>query len=97
MAIPQPARGALKIVTFTEPLAYGLLKNPGSQGADIVCGEGRSFGLGQSLGGMSLGMLAARREHVRNMPGRLVGQTVDTDGRRGFVLTLSTREQQHTA
>lgn len=87
------AAGALFITSFTEPLAYGLLKNPGSCGADIVCGEGQSFGLPRSFGGAALGMFACRDEFVRNMPGRLVGQTQDLDGKRGFVLTLSTREQ----
>jgi glycine dehydrogenase subunit 1 len=85
--------GALFISTFTEPLAYGLYKNPGECGADIVCGEGQSFGLPRSFGGAALGMFACRDKFTRNMPGRLVGQTVDVDGTRGFVLTLSTREQ----
>ena len=87
------AAGALFITAFTEPLAYGLTKNPGACGADIVCGEGQSFGLPRSFGGAALGMFACRDEFVRNMPGRLVGQTEDLDGKRGFVLTLSTREQ----
>jgi glycine dehydrogenase subunit 1 len=87
------AVGALFIASFTEPLAYGLVKNPGSCGADIVCGEGQSFGMPRSFGGAALGMFACRDEFVRNMPGRLVGQTQDLDGKRGFVLTLSTREQ----
>ncbi len=86
-------RKALLIASFTEPLAYGLLKNPGSQGADIVCGEGQSFGIPQSFGGPGLGMFAGKMQYVRNMPGRLVGQTMDMDGKRGFVLTLATREQ----
>jgi glycine dehydrogenase subunit 1 len=84
---------ALFITSFTEPLAYGILKNPGSQGADIACGEGQSFGIPQSFGGPALGMFASNMKYVRSMPGRLVGQTVDTEGKRGFVLTLSTREQ----
>ena len=86
-------RGALYIGCFTEPLAFGLLKSPGSAGADIVCGEGQSFGMSQSFGGAGLGMFGCRQKHVRSMPGRVVGQTVDQDGKRGFVLTLSTREQ----
>ncbi len=85
--------GALSIISFTEPLAYGLFKNPGFQGADIVCGEGQSLGIPQSFGGPGLGMFACRMKHVRSMPGRLVGKTTDRDGRPGFVLTLTTREQ----
>lgn len=85
--------GALFITCFTEPLAYGLIKNPGECGADIVCGEGQSFGLPRSFGGAALGMFACRDQFTRNMPGRLVGETTDLEGRRGFVLTLSTREQ----
>lgn len=81
------------IVSFTEPLAYGILKNPGSLGADIACGEGQSLGIPRSFGGPGLGMFAANKAHMRNMPGRLVGQTQDLEGKRGFVLTLSTREQ----
>lgn len=85
--------GALFITVFTEPLAYGLYKNPGSCGADIACGEGQSFGIPRSFGGPCLGMFASTMKHVRNMPGRLVGMTTDLEGKRGFVLTLSTREQ----
>jgi len=84
---------ALMVVAFTEPLAYGLFKSPGALGADIACGEGQSLGLPRSFGGPGLGLFACRNQHVRSMPGRLVGQTVDGDGQRGFVLTLSTREQ----
>lgn len=85
--------GALFVVGFTEPLAYGTFKSPGNFDADIVCGEGQSLGIPQSFGGPGVGMFAAKKQYVRNMPGRLVGQTVDSSGRRGFVLTLSTREQ----
>lgn len=83
----------LFIVGFSEPLAYGLYKAPGRYGADIVCGEGQSLGIPRSFGGPGLGVFAAGKQYVRNMPGRLIGQTVDRDGRRGFVLTLATREQ----
>ena len=83
----------LFVVAFTEPLAYGILKNPGSLGADIACGEGQSFGIPQSFGGPGLGMFAAKKRFMRNMPGRLIGKTKDQDGNRGFVLTLATREQ----
>ncbi|HEY2924597.1 MAG TPA: glycine dehydrogenase, partial [Candidatus Eisenbacteria bacterium] len=76
-----------------EALSLALLRAPGSLGADIVCGEAQSFGVPMSLGGPNLGFMAARMASVRNLPGRLVGQTVDSEGRRGFVLTLSTREQ----
>jgi len=86
-------KGALFVTSFTEPLAFGLLKNPGSQGADIACGEGQSFGVPRSFGGPSLGMFACKGRYLRSMPGRLVGKTVDVEGRRGFVLTLTTREQ----
>jgi glycine dehydrogenase subunit 1 len=87
------SQDAVFITCFTEPLAYGLLKNPGSCGADIVCGEGQSFGIPRSFGGPGLGMFACLEQYVRTMPGRLIGQTTDLDGRRGYVLTLATREQ----
>ena len=83
----------LLVSCFTEPMAYGLLKSPGSQGAAIACGEGQSFGIPQSFGGPGVGMFACKKEYIRNMPGRLVGKTKDLDGKQGFVLTLSTREQ----
>ena len=84
---------AIFITSFSEPLAYGLLKAPGDLDADIVCGEGQSLGIPQSFGGPGVGIFTAKQKYVRNLPGRLVGQTVDADGQRGFVLTLSTREQ----
>jgi glycine dehydrogenase subunit 1 len=85
--------GALAVVGFTEALAYGLLKSPGACGADIACGEGQSLGVSQSFGGPYLGILTAREEYTRNMPGRLIGRTVDRLGREGYVITLATREQ----
>ena len=84
---------ALFITCFSEPFAYGLLRSPGRCGADIVCGEGQSFGMSQSFGGPGLGMFACRTKHQRNIPGRVAGETVDLAGKRGYVLTLSTREQ----
>lgn len=87
------AKGGLAITAFSEPLAYGILKSPGDQGADIACGEGQSLGIPQSYGGPGLGLFAGKKKYVRNMPGRLVGKTVDQEGQRGFVLTLATREQ----
>lgn len=87
------ASGALLVVGVAEALSLALLRPPGELGADVVCGEAQSFGVPMSYGGPHLGFLATRSRHVRQMPGRLVGETVDTRGRRGFVLTLSTREQ----
>ena len=87
------AHGALLVVVVNEALSLALLKAPGELGADIVCGEAQSFGVPMSLGGPHLGFMAARQKLVRQLPGRLVGETVDTEGRRGFVLTLATREQ----
>ena len=85
--------GALFVAGFSEPLAFGLLKSPGDEGADIVCGEGQSFGMPESFGGPGLGMFGCKKKYVRNLPGRLVGETTDLDGNRGYVLTLATREQ----
>ncbi|MBW2481723.1 MAG: aminomethyl-transferring glycine dehydrogenase subunit GcvPA [Deltaproteobacteria bacterium] len=83
----------LFVTAFSEPIAYGILKRPGDCGADIACGEGQSFGIPQSFGGPGLGMFTSLKKYVRNMPGRLIGKTVDREGRTGFVLTLATREQ----
>ncbi|MBU2630743.1 MAG: aminomethyl-transferring glycine dehydrogenase subunit GcvPA, partial [Proteobacteria bacterium] len=83
----------LFITSFTEALAYGLLKNPGSFGADIVAGEGQSLGIAKSFGGPGLGLLAGTHKQMRNLPGRLIGKTKDANGDQGFVLTLATREQ----
>jgi glycine dehydrogenase subunit 1 len=87
------AKGALLVVVVTEIMSLGLLTPPGAMGADIVAGEGQSLGNPLSFGGPHLGLFATREKYLRQMPGRLVGQTVDADGRRGWVLTLSTREQ----
>jgi glycine dehydrogenase subunit 1 len=87
------AAGALLIAVVTEPVALGLIKSPGEMGADIVVGEGQSIGVGLQFGGPYVGLFATREKFVRQMPGRLVGETVDAEGKRGFVLTLSTREQ----
>jgi glycine dehydrogenase subunit 1 len=85
--------GALLVVVVTEIVSLGAVKPPGDMGADIVAAEGQSLGNALNFGGPHLGLFAAREQHVRQMPGRLAGQTVDADGRRGWVLTLSTREQ----
>lgn len=86
-------KGALLVSVFTEAVSLGMIMPPGEMGADIAAGEGQSIGNGLNFGGPYVGLFAAREKHVRQMPGRLCGETVDADGRRGFVLTLSTREQ----
>lgn len=87
------AAGALLIAVVTEPVALGLIESPGAMGADIVVGEGQSLGVGLQFGGPYVGLFACKEKYVRQMPGRLCGETVDANGKRGFVLTLSTREQ----
>ncbi|MGN6573139.1 MAG: aminomethyl-transferring glycine dehydrogenase subunit GcvPA [Pseudolabrys sp.] len=87
------AAGALLIAVVTEPVALGAIRSPGEMGADIVVGEGQSIGVGLQFGGPYVGLFACREKHVRQMPGRLAGETVDAEGKRAFVLTLSTREQ----
>jgi glycine dehydrogenase subunit 1 len=85
--------GALMIAVVTEPVALGAIRAPGEMGADIVVGEGQSLGVGLQFGGPYVGLFACKEKFVRQMPGRLCGETVDAEGKRGFVLTLSTREQ----
>lgn len=85
--------GALLVAVVTEPVAMGAIKSPGEMGADIVVGEGQSLGVGLQFGGPYVGLFACKEKFVRQMPGRLCGETVDAEGKRGFVLTLSTREQ----
>jgi glycine dehydrogenase subunit 1 len=87
------AAGALMVVVTTEAVSFGLLKPPGAMGADIAVAEGQSIGNALSFGGPYVGLFACRDAFVRQMPGRLCGETLDADGKRGFVLTLSTREQ----
>jgi len=87
------AAGALLVVVVTEVVSLGLVQPPGAMGADIVVGEGQSIGNALSFGGPYVGLFATRQKYLRQMPGRLCGETVDKEGRRGFVLTLSTREQ----
>ena len=87
------AKGALLIAVFTEAVSLGLVSPPGAMGADIAVGEGQSIGNGLIYGGPYVGLFAAKSKYVRQMPGRLCGETVDAEGRRGYVLTLSTREQ----
>jgi glycine dehydrogenase subunit 1 len=85
--------GALMVATFTECVSFGLIEPAGAYGADIVCGEGQSIGNALSFGGPYVGLFATKEKYIRQMPGRVAGETVDADGKRGFVLTLSTREQ----
>ena len=87
------AKGALLVAVVTEPVALGLIEAPGKLGADIVVGEGQSIGVGLNFGGPYLGLFGCSEKFVRQIPGRLFGETVDAAGKRGFVLTLSTREQ----
>jgi glycine dehydrogenase subunit 1 len=87
------SNGALLIAVFTEVMSLGLITPPGEMGADIVVGEGQSIGNALNFGGPYVGLFATKSQYVRQMPGRLCGETVDADGTRGFVLTLSTREQ----
>jgi len=86
-------RGTLLIVVVTEAVSLGAVKSPGEMGADIAVGEGQSIGVPLNFGGPYVGLFATRQKYVRQMPGRLCGQTVDAEGKRAFVLTLSTREQ----
>lgn len=87
------AQGALLVTVFTEAVSLGLVKTPGEMGADIAVGEGQSIGVPLGFGGPYVGLFTCRAKYMRQMPGRLCGETVDADGKRGFVLTLSTREQ----
>jgi glycine dehydrogenase subunit 1 len=86
--------GALLACAVADPVSLALIRSPGEQGADVVAGEGQPFGNAPSFGGPVVGLFAARQEFIRKMPGRIVGATVDAEGRRGYVLTLQTREQQ---
>ncbi|HPN06092.1 MAG TPA: aminomethyl-transferring glycine dehydrogenase subunit GcvPA [Hyphomonadaceae bacterium] len=87
------AKGALLVTVFTEVVSLGLVKTPGEMGADIAVGEGQSIGVPLGFGGPYVGLFTCKSKFMRQMPGRLCGETVDADGKRGFVLTLSTREQ----
>lgn len=94
-ALAEKAHGhkALLVAVVTEPVALGAIQSPGEMGADIVVGEGQSIGVGLQFGGPYVGLFGCKQKYVRQMPGRLCGETVDAEGKRGFVLTLSTREQ----
>ena len=87
------AKKALLIAVVTAPVALGALKSPGEMDADIVVGEGQSIGVGLQFGGPYVGLMGCKEKYIRQMPGRFCGETVDAEGKRGFVLTLSTREQ----
>jgi len=87
------AKKALLVAVVTEPVALGALKSPGEMDADIVVGEGQSIGVGLQFGGPYVGLMGCKEKYIRQMPGRFCGETVDAEGKRGFVLTLSTREQ----
>ena len=93
LAIRCHEQESLLIIVTTEPVALGALKSPGSMGADIVVGEGQALGVGLNYGGPYVGLFAAKHKHMRQMPGRIAGETKDSDGRRGWVLTLNAREQ----
>src|SRR3546814_11715107 len=90
------AAGALLIAVVTEPVALGLIKSPGEMGADIVVGEGQSLGVGLQFGGPYVGLFACTTKYVRQMPGRLCGETSDAHGKRGLVLALPTRKPTNT-
>lgn len=87
------AKGGLLITSTSEPISLGMIEAPGNLGADIATGEGQAFGGGMNFGGPGLGIFAVKQKLLRNMPGRIVGETTDADGKRGFVLTFATREQ----
>ena len=93
IAAAAQAKGALLVAVFTEAVSLGAVRSPGKMGADIVVGEGQSIGNALNFGGPYVGLFATRLKNVRQMPGRLAGETIDAEGRRSFTLTLSTREQ----